>query len=78
MWRRDIGAQELTYIRIVDADGVVMPVAVAHMGDGPAPLGGHKLIQWGDLVCLLSQQEHQATIVYKQRVVVSVHIYRGK
>ena len=58
----------------VHADGVVMPLAVAHLRDLPAPLGGLKGVHVYLLPGFLTLQEHQAAVVHEQRVVVAVHL----
>lgn len=65
-----------TYTRVIDGHGVVMPLAVAHLRDGPPPLGRLELVERGHLVSLLPQQEHQSTVVYKHGIVVAVFTYR--
>lgn len=62
-----------TYLGEVHADSIVMPLAVTHLGNLPPPLCWLEDVQVIAL-WLLTQQEHQATVVYKQGVVVTGHL----
>ncbi len=62
-----------THLWEVDGDGVVMPLVVADLRDLPAPLGRFEDVEVL-ATRLLAQQEHEATVVDEERVVVSVHI----
>ncbi len=51
----------------------MMPLVVADLRDLPAPLGRFEDVEVL-ATRLLAQQEHEATVVDEERVVVSVHI----
>ena len=59
----------------VDADCVVMPLAVTHLWDLPAPLGRLEGVHVHALAWLLTQQKHQPAVVDKQGVMVAVHLW---
>lgn len=60
-----------SYVGEVDIDGEMMPIIVTNFGKLPSPFGWHERVQVhvGEIP---TNEQHEATIADKQRVMVAI------